>query len=157
MMLWRKIKFCLQNLILFLQENETLKNKIALISKELDLVSKKNISLKNDLSSHVGHASIGSTSSVSFACSILSSSIKNDICVLKKSVDCLGSTLSQCVMYHTRLESMFRKKHAPPMHAHKPRYTHASHVHTHNTMYAHVYTYTPVSYTHLTLPTIYSV
>ena len=37
---------------------------------------------------------------------------------------------------------MFHKKHAPPMHAHKPRHTHASHVHTHNTMHAHVYTCT---------------
>ena len=36
----------------------------------------------------------------------------------------------------------FHKKHAPPMHAHKPRHTHASHVHTHDTMYAHVYTCT---------------
>ena len=45
-------------------------------------------------------------------------------------------------MNHTRLESMFHKKHAPPMHAHKSRLTRASHVHTHNTMYAHVYTCT---------------
>ena len=28
------------------------------------------------------------------------------------------------------------------MHAYKSRYTHAPHVHTHNTMYAHVYTCT---------------
>ena len=87
-----------------LKENESLKNKIALISEELDLVSKKNISLKNDLDTHVCHAS---SSSIPIACSTLSSSIKNDICVLKKSVDCLGSTLSQCAMNHTRLESMF--------------------------------------------------
>ena len=40
----------------------------------------------------------------------------------------------------TRLESMFRKKQVPPMHTHKPRHTHASHVHAHNTMYVHVYT-----------------
>ena len=45
-------------------------------------------------------------------------------------------------MNHTRLESMFRKKQVPPMHAHHTRHTHASHVHTHNTMYAHVYTCT---------------
>ena len=45
-------------------------------------------------------------------------------------------------MNHTRLESMFHKKHAPPMHAHKPRHTHASHVHTHDTLYASVYTCT---------------
>ena len=56
--------------------------------------------------------------------------IKNDICVLKKSVDCLGSTLSQYAMDHKRLESMFRKKHAPHIHAHHSRHTHAHHAHT---------------------------
>ena len=45
-------------------------------------------------------------------------------------------------MNHTRLESMFRKKHDPRMHAHKTRHAHVSHVHTHASMYAHVYTYT---------------
>ena len=45
-------------------------------------------------------------------------------------------------MNHTRLEFMFRKKHAPHMHAHKPRYTHAHHVHTHDFMYAHMCTCT---------------
>ena len=43
-------------------------------------------------------------------------------------------------MNHSRLESMFRKKQVPFLHAHHPRHTHASHVHVHNTMYAHVYT-----------------
>ena len=62
--------------------------------------------------------------------------------MLKKNVDCLGSTLSHCALNHTRLESMFRKKHVPPMHAYKPEHTHASHFHAHNTMYAHVYTCT---------------
>ena len=42
-------------------------------------------------------------------------------------------------MNHTSLESMFRKKQVSPMHAHKPRHTHAPHV---NTIYAHVYTCT---------------
>jgi len=45
-------------------------------------------------------------------------------------------------MNHTRLEFMFHKKHAPPMHAHKSRHTLAPHVHTYNNMYAHVYTCT---------------
>ena len=62
--------------------------------------------------------------------------------MLKKSVNCLGSTLSKCAMNHTWLESMFRKKYAPHMHAHHIRHTHASHVHTHDTMYAHVYSCT---------------
>ena len=88
------------------KENESLKNKIVSISKELDLVSKKNTSLKNDIDTHVCHAS---PPSVSIICTS-SSIIENDICLLKKSVDCLGSTLSQCSMNHTRLESMFRKK-----------------------------------------------
>ena len=100
---------------------------------------KKNESLKIDIVSHVCHASVASPS-LPIACSTLSSSIKNDINVLKKSVDCLGSTLSHCALNHIRLESMFRKKQVPLMHAHKPRHTHALHVHTYNTMYANVYT-----------------
>ena len=76
------------------------------------------------------------------ACSTLSSSIKNDINILKKNVDCLGSTLSQCAINHTRLESLFRKKQISSLHAHIPRHTHAPHVYIHNTMYAHVYTRT---------------
>ena len=94
-----------------IKENESLKNKIVSISKELELISHENKSLKNDLDSHVCHASIASPC---IACSTSSSMIENDICLLKKSVDYLGSTLSQCGM-------------------------------------------DPVSYTHLTLPTIYSV
>ena len=115
-----------------LKENDSLKNKIISISKKLDLASKDNKTLKNDLDSHVCHAL---SSSVSIAGSTLSSTIKNDICVLKKSVDCLGSTLSQCAMNHTRLDSIFRKKQVSHMHAHHTRHTHASHAHTHDTMY----------------------
>ena len=44
-------------------------------------------------------------------------------------------------MNHTRLESMFLKKHTPYIHAHKTRYTHAYHAHTHD-LYANVYTCT---------------
>ena len=65
--------------------------------------------------------------------------IKNDISMFKKSVDCLGSTLSQCVMDHKRLEFIFRKKHASHIHAHKSRHTHAYHAHTHDSLYANVY------------------
>jgi len=78
-----------------LKKNNSLKNKIALISKELNLISKKNISLKNDFDSHVCHATINSSSiNKHVACSTSSSKIKNDVCDLKKCVDCLGSTLS---------------------------------------------------------------
>ena len=67
--------------------------------RDRDLVSKKNKSLKNDLSSHVCHAS---PSSIPIACSTSSSIIENDICMLKKSVDCLGSTFEPiCHEPHT--------------------------------------------------------
>jgi len=138
----RKNEVLSSKLDVVLKENDFLKNKIISISKEINLISNENKTLKNDLESLVCHANIASPPSVSIACSTLSSSIKNDICMLKKCVDCLGSILSQCAMNHTRLESMFRKKHAPPVHAHKPQHTHASHIHTHNTMYAHVHTCT---------------
>ena len=66
------------------KENQSLKNKIASISKELDLISNENKSLKNDLSSHVCHASVASSSSIPIACSPSSSIIVNDINILKK-------------------------------------------------------------------------
>ena len=138
----KKNEILSSRLEIVLKENQSLKNKITSISKELDLVFKKNISLKNDLNSHVCHATIASPSSVPIACSTSSSMIENDICVLKKSVDCLGFTLSQSATDHKKLESMFLKKHARHVHAHHTRHTHASHVYTHNTMYAHVYTCT---------------
>ena len=81
-------------------EKESLKNKIVLISNKLDLISKKNISLKNNIDSHVCHAS---PPSIPIAC-FSSSHVENDINILKKNVDCLGSTLSQCAMNHTQLE-----------------------------------------------------
>ena len=46
-----------------------------------------------------------------------------------------------CYEPHT-VESMFRKKQVPNVHAHKSWHTHAPHVPTHNTMYARVYTCT---------------
>ena len=136
----KKNKILSSKLDFIVKKNESLKIKIVSISKELDLVTKKNISLKNDLDPHVCHASVASHSTSPIACT--SSIIENDISMLKKSVDCLGSTLSHCAMNHSRLESLFRKKQVPPMHANRPRHTHAPHVHTHNTLYAHVYTCT---------------
>ena len=90
-----------------LKENNSLKNKIALISKELNFVSKKNISLKNNFSSYSCHAPIDSSSHDKNSVCSTSFSIQNEICVLKKSVDCLSSTLSQCAMNLTRLKSVF--------------------------------------------------
>ena len=103
-------------------------------------MSNENVSLKNDLDSHVCHASVASHSSSPIACTS-SSMIENDICMLKKRVDYLGFTLSHCAMNHTRLESLVRKKQVPSLHAHHPRHTHATHGNT-NHMYAHVYTCT---------------
>ena len=79
------------------KENNSLKIKIDSISKDLEICLKKNESLKIDIDSHVCHASVASSSSTPIACSTLSSSIEKDINVLKKSVECLGSTLSQCL------------------------------------------------------------
>ena len=104
-----------------LKENVALKNKIISISNDLNVCLKKNEVLKNNIDAHVCHA----PSSSHVACT--SSLIENDICMLKKSVDYLGSTLSQCVVGHTRLESLFRKKQVPSIHAHPPRHTHAPH------------------------------
>ena len=99
------MRFCLQNFDFVLKENDSLKNKIVLIFKKLECISLEKVSLKNIFDSHVCHASIASSSCVknviSHACSTSSSNIDNDIRILKKSVDCLGSTLSQCVMNHT--------------------------------------------------------
>jgi len=47
--------------------------------------------------------------------------------------------LSQCAIKHTRLESMFQKKHTPHTRAHPLWQTHASHIHAHDTMYANVH------------------
>ena len=44
------------------KENLSLKSKIDFVTKELDLVLKKNESLQNDLDSHVCHASVASSS-----------------------------------------------------------------------------------------------
>ena len=45
-------------------------------------------------------------------------------------------------MNHTRLESMFRKKHNPHVHVHPSRHIRAHHAHTHDTINANVYTCT---------------
>ena len=97
--------------------------------------------MKNNFDSYVCHATIDSLSIDKNVCST-SSNINNDICMLKKSVDYLSSTLSKCVVDYKKLESMFQKKQVLHIHAHQSRHTHASHVHTHDTLYAHVYTCT---------------
>ena len=140
MFFWRKNENLSSKVDFVLKENVALKNKITSISKDLDVCLKKNEFLQNKIDSHVCHARVVSHTSP-IACSTLSSSVKNDINILKKSMDCLGSTLSQCVVGYTRLESLFRKKQISSFHAHPPRHTHAPHGH-HHTMYAHVYTCT---------------
>jgi len=123
-----------------LKENDSLKMKIDSILKDLDVCLKKNISLQNDIDAHVCYASVGSPSTP-IACHT-SFLIEKDIFMLKKNIDSLGSTLSDCVSCHTRLESLFQKKQVLSLHAHPPRYTHATHNQNHHTLYAHVCTCT---------------
>ena len=100
-----------------------MKNKIISISNDLNVCLKKNDVLQNKIDAHVCHARVVPSPN---ACTS-SFRINDDICLLKKSVDCLGSTLSQCAMNHTRLESLVRKKQVPYfMHAHPPRHTHCN-------------------------------
>ena len=105
--------------------------KLFLLQKNQNCLN-KNKSLKNDIVSHVCHARVVSHISP-IACST-SSLINNDISLLKKSVDCLGSTLSHCAKNHTCLESLVRKKQVPSLHAHHTWHTHAPHGHKHHTM-----------------------
>ena len=46
------------------------------------------------------------------------------------------------MLNHKRLESMFRKKHTPHMHAHPSWHTHAHNSHTHDSLYARMSTCT---------------
>ena len=105
-----------------LQEKNSLKTQFEIVLEENEKLYSSLNKFKNDFVFHVCHDSIASSSCVknvvSHACSTSSSNIDNDIHILKKSVDCLDSTLSQCATNHKRLKYMFRKKHAPHMHAH---------------------------------------
>ena len=99
---------------IILNENNSLK-KIVLIEKES--ISKK----REDFVSHVS-----------------SSKINNNISILKKNIDCLGSILSQCAFKHNKLKSIFCKKQVPHIYAHTLWHTHAHTTH----MYTRVYTCT---------------
>ena len=76
--------------------------------------------MKNNFDTHVCHVPIASSSSIDkhVGCSTLSSSIKSDICMLKKSVGCLGFILNLFAIDHKKLESMFLKKQVSHIHAH---------------------------------------
>ena len=104
----------------------------------MECISIEKDSLKNDFDAHVCHVSIASSSIDNHFARSTSSSIENYIHILKKNVDCLHSTLSQCDIDHKRLEYMFHKKHASHMHVHQSWHIHASHVYTHNSLYARV-------------------
>ena len=105
-----KNEFLSSKVDFILKDNDSLKNEIVFITKELEICLKKNKSLKNDLDvclkknvslqnnidAHVCHARVVSHT-LPIACST-SSLIDNDIFMLKKKVDCLGSTMSQCAM-----------------------------------------------------------
>ena len=102
-----------------LKENNSLKRKI--VSKEKENISKKKKIVDshschaNNDPYHVFHATID----------------KNEIYVLKNRIDCLSSTLSNCIFNHSKLETLFQKKQAPHVHAHNPQYTYARYAHIH--------------------------
>ena len=111
-----------------MDENNSLKRKIIL--KEKENISKK----KNIVDSHSCH--------VSYVNNVASSFYKNEIHALKKKIDCLSSNLSNYAFNHNRLESMFRKKQIPHMHAHPTRHTpHVHHDHTHSHMHARTHSH----------------
>ena len=58
------------------KENDSLKNKIISISNDLDVCLKKNESLQNNINSHVCHATITSSSSVSLHAPLLLQSLR---------------------------------------------------------------------------------
>ena len=93
---------------IILNENKSMKKKSVL--KEKENISKKN----KDFVFHVS-----------------SSKIDNDICIMKKNIYYLGSTLSQCAFNHNILESMFRKKQISHAHAQTLRHSYALHAHSH--------------------------
>ena len=80
---FKKNKVITSKLECVVKENDSLKIKIASISKDLEVYLKKNESLNNSIDTHVCHARIASPSS-SIACHT-SSLIENDISMLKKS------------------------------------------------------------------------
>ena len=93
-------------------KNKNLKNKNDFVLKEKDSLQNKleNISKKNK----------------DFVFHVSSSKIDNDICIMKKNNDCLGSTLSQCAFNIIDWNSYFaRNKFHMFMHI-----PHGIHMHT---------------------------
>ena len=124
----------LQNLNIAFEENNSLVNKIDSISKEKNIALNKIKSLKKKIilneKENTFKKKKDSVSHVSHTNNIVSSFDKNEIHVLKNKIDCLVSTLSQYAFNHSKLESIFRKKQVPHMHAQTPWHTHAHHAHT---------------------------
>ena len=115
-----------------------MKKKIVLISKELECISLEKVSLKNAFDSHVCHTSIAS-SSCDKHITYSTTSIENDVCDLKKNVDYLGSTLSQCAwtihVWNLSFERNILYIFMNTLHQH-------THAHPHDFMYANLYTCT---------------
>ena len=76
------------------QEKQIILNENKFLKKKIILKEKGNISKRKK----------------GFCFSCFSSKIDNDIYIMKKNIDRLGSTLSQCAFNHFKLESMVRKK-----------------------------------------------
>jgi len=125
------------------KENEFLKNQVVLISKQKETILNENGLLKKKIVlNRKEKISKKKKNFVSHA-HVYSFKIENDIFIVKKKIDCLSSTLSQCTFNHNKLESMFCEKYVPYVHAHHPwRTPHVHHDHTHSYMYARVYTCT---------------
>ena len=120
------------------KKNESLNHKIFILTKEKDELFSTLSSTQKDFDEY------------KISCKGKFPQIdENEISLLKKKIDSLGVVLKKCEFDKTRLEAMFPKKHVPKKHSH------ATHTHVHKSQPLHHAK--PVSYTHLTLPTIYSV
>ena len=101
------------------KENETLQNKIVILSKEKDDLSSTLISTQKDFDAY------------KISCKAKFSLIdKNEISILKDKINSLGDVLKKCEFDKVRLEAMFPKKHTPKKHVHTTHAHHTTHTHT---------------------------
>ena len=121
------------------KKNETLQNKIVILSKEKDDLSSTLISTQKDFDAY----------KISYKAKFLLLN-KNEIFILKDKTISLGDVLNKCEFDKGRLEAIFPKKHTPKKHVHTT-HTHtpkSQHLHTHH---ARHFTHTKHVYPTLTL------